>query len=191
MSIYFPFNSVTFQKRDVKSEALLLSLSLSYASLVAQVSLTQAQIAPRTKASNPPERAKALEDCYARIRKGMDKSERKLVSAVAKWVAALLKGEHITLANPLGQPLPPQTYLSILPTAWSLLNQPPPAPVSKAKLAAQKEAGEKVEEEDSIPHAVASALFDHLNRVSSDSAVKKLGIEFVGRLCLVRVTNFL
>ncbi|KAL7417489.1 hypothetical protein BDY24DRAFT_375058 [Mrakia frigida] len=189
MAVYFPFNSSTFQRRDVKSEALLLSLSLSFSSLVAQVSLTQAHLPPRTKSSNPQERAKALEDCYAKMRKGMaNGGEKKLVEQVAEWVAGLLRGENITSSNPLGQPLPPQTYISLLPTVWSLLNQPPPAPVPKSKPLSASAATlgpPPPEPEVSVPHTVAGALLDHLNRVGSDSAVKKIGVEFVGRLGLL------
>jgi len=96
--------------------------------------------------------------------------------------------QNITSSNPLGQPLPPQTYISLLPTVWSLLNQPPPAPVPKAKPLSASAATlgpPAPEPEVSVPHTVAGALLDHLNRVGSDSAVKKIGVEFVGRLCLV------
>ena len=146
------------------------------------------------------------------MRKGMaNGNEKKLVAQVATWVAGLLKGEvrpgrcpdrgpsmpqpdpltlllflqNVTSSNPLGQPLPPATYISLLPTVWSLLNQPPPPAALKVKPSELALSEAQPEPEVSVPHTVAGALLDHLNRVGSDSAVKKIGVEFVGRLCLV------
>ncbi|CED83304.1 Uncharacterized conserved protein [Phaffia rhodozyma] len=180
MAVYFPFNSSTFQKRDVKSESLLLSLSLAFSSLVAQVSLTHSSVAPRTKSSNPTERKKALEECYTRMRKGTGASEKVLVDKVAVWVSELLRGETVSASSPLGQSLPSHTYEALLPTIWSLLCQPPPAPAVKTDQTASP-----VENGKNVSLLIGKAVFEHYNRLKSLDPTKKIGLEFLGRLCLL------
>jgi hypothetical protein len=213
MSIYFPFTSPslllsTSSRTSSKAnpETLLLQLSLQFSSLVSLLSLTSAHLPPPSKSSlaNPNERKKALEECYARMRKGMNKGEKVLVGKVGEWVAGLLRGEVVSPSSPLGTPLPAQTYLSLLPTIWSLLNQPPPpsstvTPTPSSSSSSSRTTASRKPQappamdvdspadspEPSIPSLVLSSLLDHLHRLPSTSETKKIGLEFVARLCLL------
>ena len=84
---------------------------------------------------------------------------------VSEYVIQLLRGEASSRSQ-LGRPLTPMAYTALLPTVWSLLNQPSP-------------------NERQISSVVLQTMLEHAINTSSNSAVKKLGIEFVARLVLV------
>lgn len=82
---------------------------------------------------------------------------------VKSYVIRLLHGDGGSGAQ-LSRPISAAVYTALLPTIWGLLNQ------------RQQE-----------PSSVLTATLDHAMKTSSGSAVKRLTIEFVGRLLLVRL----
>ena len=84
---------------------------------------------------------------------------------VSKYVVQLLQGE-VQSGSQVGRPLTPVAYTGLLPTIWSLLNRPSL-------------------NEHQIASSVLRATLEHATKTSSNSAVKKLAIEFVARLILV------
>lgn len=85
---------------------------------------------------------------------------------VKSYVIGLLNGDGGSGAQ-LPRPISAAMYTALLPTIWALLNQ---------------KSGEVSERESS---SVLTATLDHAMRTSSGSAVKRLTVEFVGRLLLV------
>lgn len=72
-----------------------------------------------------------------------------------------------SIAHPMGQSLSATAYSAILPTIWSLLNS----------------------KNGSVRERVWAATVAHCSRTSTGSGVKKLSIEFVGRLVLVSLPS--
>jgi pre-rRNA-processing protein IPI1 len=95
-------------------------------------------------------------------------SENRLLAqnlVVSEFVARLLKGEAVT--SQLGRPLTPTAYIALLPTVWSLLNNP------------------ATQEQDQSSAEMLQIVVEHATKTSSKSALKRLTIEFVARLILV------
>ncbi|KAG6381242.1 hypothetical protein JVT61DRAFT_5646 [Boletus reticuloceps] len=88
------------------------------------------------------------------------------VDLVKSYVIRLLQGDGGSGAQ-LSRPISVAIYTALLPTIWALLNQ---------------RSGDQPEQE---PSAVLTATLDHAMRASSVSAVKRLTVEFVGRLLLL------
>lgn len=84
---------------------------------------------------------------------------------VGEYIVQLLLGEPVS-SSQLGRPLTPAAYLALLPTVWSLLNNP-------------------IAGDHNVARNVLQATLDHASRTSSKSALKPLTIEFVSRLVLV------
>lgn len=89
---------------------------------------------------------------------------------VRTYVTRLLLGEDNSGAQ-ISRPLIPMMYIALLPTIWALLNQP-------------KESHTRSQGEASTD-TVLSAMLDHAIRTTSNSAVKRLTVEFVARILLV------
>lgn len=87
---------------------------------------------------------------------------------VKTYVIRLLQGNGGSGAQ-LPRPISAVVYTALLPTIWALLNQ-------RNDQQPEKEAS-----------SVLAATLDHAMRTTSGSAVKRLTIEFVGRLLLVRL----
>ncbi|KAG9314429.1 hypothetical protein JVU11DRAFT_5226 [Chiua virens] len=87
---------------------------------------------------------------------------------VKSYVIRLLRGDGGSGAL-LPRPVSAAVYAALLPAIWALLNQG---------------SGQELEKEPSSP-SVLTAILDHAVRTSSGSAVKRLSIEFVGRLLLL------
>lgn len=87
--------------------------------------------------------------------------------AVSEYVIRLLNGEPVN-GTQLGRALTPDAYIALLPTIWSFVSST---------------AGPN---DDSFSAGILAAVLSHATRASSKSAIKKLTIEFVGRLTLVR-----
>lgn len=86
---------------------------------------------------------------------------------VCEYVIQLLRGEPSS-SSQIGRPLTSEAYNALLPTLWSLLNQPS---INQHR----------------ISNSVLQATLDHATKSSSKSAVKKCTIEFVARLVTVRL----
>lgn len=185
MRVYFPFSEKTLQQRSSKDEAALVKMELDYASLTSLLAQPPKTICvpPRSKSDGPKDRAKAVEDAFKRARKSGE-GKRKAVEEVAAWVVSLLRGERTTATSPLGVNVNKATYLDLRECIWALLLLPPPgSPKKNVDPDAERE--EKVD----VPGLVLGALVDHYLRLASVDPVKKLGAEFIGRLCLVRVAR--
>jgi pre-rRNA-processing protein IPI1 len=87
---------------------------------------------------------------------------------VSEYVIQLLRGEASS-GSQLGRSLAPAAYTALLPTIWWLLNQPST-------------------NQHQISGGVLQSLLEHATNTSSNSAVKKLGIEFIARLILVSLS---
>lgn len=85
---------------------------------------------------------------------------------VKSYVIRLLNGDGGSGAQ-LPRPISAAMYTALLPTIWALLNQ-------RGETRAEGE-----------PSPVLVATLDHAMRTSSGSAVKRLTVEFIGRLLLV------
>lgn len=85
---------------------------------------------------------------------------------VKSYVIQLLHGDGGSGAQ-LPRPISAAMYTALLPTIWALLNQ-------KNEKGPEKEGS-----------SVLAATIDHAMKTTSGSAVKRLTIEFVGRLLLV------
>ena len=85
---------------------------------------------------------------------------------VQSYVIRLLQGDGGSGAQ-LPRPISAVVYTALLPTIWALLNQ---------------RSGQQPEKE---PSSVLVATLEHAMRTTSGSAVKRLTVEFVGRLLLV------
>ena len=80
----------------------------------------------------------------------------------------------------MGYSLTPTAYIALLPTVWSLLNRrtlsPPVSALAGRVKAPAVSSGAK---------QVLEAVIDHFQKASAGSAVKRLGLEFIGRVCMV------
>lgn len=76
----------------------------------------------------------------------------------------------------MGQQLTPQSCRSLFPTVWALLNQ---------HLGTFKLQGDQT----MFPMKVLMSLFDQWEKVGSSSAVKRVLLEFIAYLALVRETS--
>lgn len=85
---------------------------------------------------------------------------------VKSYVMRLLQGDG-GLSAQLPRPVSAAMYSALLPTIWAMLNK----------------RGENVREEELS--SVLGATINHATRTVSGSAVKRLTIEFIGRLLLV------
>lgn len=92
---------------------------------------------------------------------------------MTQYITRRLRGEPASPAQ-FGAPIPPAAYRALLPTVWALINGGPSAGAHDA-------------EGEGVLHAV----LDHAVRVTSKSACKRLAIEFVARLMLVRAVHCL
>lgn len=84
-----------------------------------------------------------------------------------------IKSQNVTVAQPMGQHLSASGYAALLPTIWSLLSD--------------ARDGRRMEQEDVTlrRRQVWDAVLDHGSRASTTSAVKKLVVEFIGRVYVV------
>ena len=89
---------------------------------------------------------------------------------VSEYVLQLLRGESSTESQ-LGRVLTPSSYIALLPVIWALLNN-----------ASLRHRG--------ISNTVLRATIDHSVETSYKSSLKRLTIEFVARLMLVRVLEY-
>ncbi len=72
--------------------------------------------------------------------------------------------------------LQPDSYAALLPLVWSLMVQPPDLPLSRRASAVS---------DTSVATAVGVAFIEHLLRTGHDSVTRRLGIQFLARMCLV------
>lgn len=94
------------------------------------------------------------------------KSRFSQADLVESYVIRLLQGDGGSGAQ-LPRPISAVVYTALLPTIWALLNQG---------------SGQQPEKE---PSSVLMAVLGHAMRTTPGSAVKRLTVEFVGRLLLV------
>jgi len=85
---------------------------------------------------------------------------------VKSYVIRLLQGDGGSGAQ-LPRPISAAMYSALLPTIWAMLNK----------------RGENVRQRE--PSSVLGATIDHAMRTTSGSAVKRLTIDFIGRLLLL------
>ena len=93
---------------------------------------------------------------------------------VTQYITRRLRGEPASPAQ-LGAPISATAYRALLPTVWALISGGPSAGAHDAE--GQGEEG------------VLHAVLVHAVRVTSKSTCKRLAIEFVARLMLVRAVH--
>lgn len=164
MTGYFPFRPA---RREIKVEHAFQDLNVIYCELTALlvlVSFRRPSGDISRKARFPTSRSHASSHV---------KHESKLTlqaGLVRTYVTRLLLGEDNSGAQ-ISRPLIPTMYIALLPTIWALLNQP-------------KESHTRSQGEASTD-TVLSAMLDHAIRTTSNSAVKRLTVEFVARILLL------
>ncbi|KAG9038755.1 hypothetical protein FRB95_014304 [Tulasnella sp. JGI-2019a] len=162
MTTHFPFGNDISVRRDIKSESLLYQLNLLICEL-SSLALLHVEIM---------ERQPELSDKNGHQLEGN-------AGHVTEWIVKVLRGQNVTAAQPMGQHLPASGYAALLPTIWSLVND---ARTGNAMRTDQQgEPGGIILRQ----RQVWGAVVDHGNRASTTSAVKKLAVEFIGRVYLV------
>ncbi|CAK5281783.1 unnamed protein product [Mycena citricolor] len=141
---YFPFQ--TFGARDIKVEQSLQRLNLMYCELSSLLLLSSRH--------QPSRRGKRAVDPL-----------QGQVERVGDFVTSLLRGEAQS-SSQLGRSLNSESYLSLLPTIWALLNTDAP-------------------ELRETADAVSEAVIQHAIRTSSKAASKLATIQFVSRLVVL------
>lgn len=174
MATYFPFRPDIVTNRDikvcsnalefalikirfffVKVEQFFRDLNLIYCELTSLLLL-----ASYTRSANSSRTSRGKSQLATQASEGSLQAQR-----VSEYVIQLLRGEPSS-GSQLGRSLTPQAYTTLLPTIWALLHQSSP----------------NKQQESST---VLQAVLEHATDTSSNSAVKKLEIEFVARLVLV------
>ena len=93
---------------------------------------------------------------------------------VREYVTAALRGEASVTSNipsALARSITPSVYATLLPTIWALICN---------------DTSEHSDSED----VVLTAVVDHSIKLSSNSAVKRYTIDFIGRIILVSVIHY-
>jgi pre-rRNA-processing protein IPI1 len=179
MTTYFPFRPNTNTNRDIKVHSIVLWFGLCLLTNVSSSKVEQSiqdlnliyceltsllVLVSHTRSNN------------SRTNRGQSRQTQNATQAsegvlllqaerVSQYVIQLLRGEALS-GSQIGRLLTPTAYIALLPTIWSLLNQPSP-------------------NEHRIRSNVLLAILEHATKTSSNSPVKKLGIEFVARLVIV------
>jgi len=158
MSPYFPFGVDELYRRDLKSEQLLQGLNLSYCELTSLLVLaSQASLSSKGKARVANDKLTAQ------------------AQRVAEYVVKALKGELVSASQPMGQTLSASAYASLLPTIWSLINQPHGGLGQIQSL-----------RDPDVSRTVLQAVLEHYSHTGFGSAVKKAAAEFIARLFLLQ-----
>jgi len=84
------------------------------------------------------------------------------VSMVSDYITKSLRGQNTSIPSSLTA----DVYLALLPTIWTVINDPYPEPSSHV-------------------NGVLQALLEHASKTPSKSRTKHITIEFVARLLLV------
>jgi pre-rRNA-processing protein IPI1 len=142
-----------------KVEQSFQDLNLIYCELTSLLALASST---RTTTNSPTNPGKSRQAHTTRDSEGILPLQTERVS---EYVIQLLRGEALS-GSQVGRLLTPAGYTALLPTIWSLLNQP------------------LVDKHPTYSN-VLQAMLEHATKTSSNSVVKKLGIEFVARLVLV------
>jgi pre-rRNA-processing protein IPI1 len=157
---YFPFNPA---HREVKVEQAFQDLNVIYCELTSLLVLVSSQSSiGNIRRGNPRLRPQRQKAPSASLR-----GDAKLIvqaGLVSSYVIRLLRGEG-ELGVQLPRPVSPMVYTALLPTIWALLNQ--------------------VAGPGDGPSSVLSATLDHALRTTTNSAAKRLTVEFVARLLLL------
>lgn len=98
------------------------------------------------------------------------------LSHVSNYVVHLLSGEpSSSQPNALGRHISTQAYIALMPTIWSLVNNPSNGLTVPDGI---DDGGDDI-------RSVLAAVLAHATKCSSTSAVKRPAVEFVSRLVLV------
>ncbi|KAF8560426.1 hypothetical protein OG21DRAFT_1492793 [Imleria badia] len=155
---YFPF---TPAHREAKVEQAFQDLSVIYCELTSLLVLVSHQSGTRNMHRGNRFRGHKPSSHLKR-----HLSLNVQADLVKSYVIRLLQGDGGSDAQ-LPRPVSAAVYTSLLPTIWALLNQ---------------RSGQEPENELS---SVLAATLDHATRTASGSAVKRLTVEFAGRLLLL------
>lgn len=99
------------------------------------------------------------------------------LSHVSNYVVHLLSGEpSSSQPNALCRHISTQAYIALMPTIWSLINNPSNGVAVP----------NGIDEDGDDTRSVLAAVLAHAMKCSSTSAVKRPAVEFVSRLVLVR-----
>jgi len=163
---YFPF---TPAHRDITIEQAFQGLNIAYCELTSLLVQTHARLhgnpvsRPQFHVRNGAVGALATRK-RPMVPLALDKKLSGQLQRVGNYVTQLLRG-HSSFGANLPRPVSSAVYLSLLPTIWTLLDQP-------------------VEGQD-VSALVLDAALDHALLTGSTSAVKKLTIELVGRVAML------
>ncbi|TDL28320.1 hypothetical protein BD410DRAFT_780804 [Rickenella mellea] len=157
MEAYFPFGENRLVEQDVAIEQALQKLNLMYCELLSLLNLMSQ---PSTHDQTTKISRRGISRKASLVLKAQAATIR--TEFMSNFVASSLRGEVKTASSPMGQQLSLDMYSGLLPTVWSLINDP------------------------STSQRVFDALLDHAIRIPSSSVLKRASIEFVSRLYLLQ-----
>ncbi|TIB79485.1 hypothetical protein E3Q23_00122, partial [Wallemia mellicola] len=152
MSKYFPFGGDFVQKQTLEIEQQMLKLNTLYCELVSCWILS--------KFSNSKDNSKAKTDSI-----NWEKGMKTQVDRVCSWLSSMLNGTMTTSAQPLGVTISVDTYKSLIPSFWALLNLPPT---------------------ESASEVILDALITHCAQTGIKSDTKTLSVDFISRVYLTQ-----
>ncbi|KAI0931972.1 hypothetical protein AcV5_004663 [Taiwanofungus camphoratus] len=172
---YFPFEpgGSSMAKRDIKVEQAFQDLNLTFCELTALLMLASPESADVSHPQLRSRRGKGQRHAPRTATTAPTSTSPLLqVSRVSKYIVQLLRGEAPSgpSQTSLARPLTPAAYSALLPTTWSLLNGH-----SRNHMTGQ----------DQTPSSVLRAVIEHAIHVSSGSVVKRVSVDFIGRLILL------
>ncbi|EGO01885.1 hypothetical protein SERLA73DRAFT_71044 [Serpula lacrymans var. lacrymans S7.3] len=170
MTPYFPFKPA---HRDMKMEQVFQDLNIIYCELTSLLNISSHWRSPesnqRKNLGRTGRKGNTKRDAFHGLSQTPDRKLSMQAQAVSSYIIQLLQCDFTS--NALARPLTTTAYAAILPTIWSLLNQP-------VGLHSEQEA-------TSIPETVLSATLEHAMKTSSKAAVKRWTIEFIARISLL------
>ncbi len=171
LSPYFPFTITgpSTMRRDMKTEQAFQDLNLIFCELSSFLLLAS----QRHPSHKPMAQGKTLQSGKSKragvTAASMSAVQTRQIERVSAYIAQLLQGQPSAgVQSSLLRQVTPQAYSAVLPTIWCLLNGQTPDLAGSSEL-------------------LFAVVLEHATRASSASVVKRLTVDFIGRLVLVRV----
>ncbi|KAI0756631.1 hypothetical protein C8Q80DRAFT_1093119 [Daedaleopsis nitida] len=166
LSPYFPFtiSGPSTMRRDIKAEQAFQDLNLIFCELSSFIVLAS----QRCSSEKNPTRSTARAQASRPALKVSSAIQTRQVERVSAYIVQLLQGHAPSSGGPasIPRPIPPQAYVALLPTIWSLVNHRP-------------------EDDGDDSTSMFDAVVEHAVKATSTSATKRHTIDFIGRLVLL------
>ncbi|TFK91694.1 hypothetical protein K466DRAFT_595903 [Polyporus arcularius HHB13444] len=169
LSPYFPFTITgpSTMRRDMKTEQAFQDLNLIFCELSSFLLLAS----QRHPSHKPMAQGKTLQSGKSKragvTAASMSAVQTRQIERVSAYIAQLLQGQPSAgVQSSLLRQVTPQAYSAVLPTIWCLLNGQTPDLAGSSEL-------------------LFAVVLEHATRASSASVVKRLTVDFIGRLVLL------